>query len=92
MNVLKVFKDEKYMDMYFDNFVQYSGKHKEVSLSGGFIKTKEDIKVYFRTVTTIEEAWPMAGMNFKEIDYWGFHSFLDKDEEIMNFLNSRIRG
>lgn len=92
MNILKAFKDEKYMDMAFDNFVQYSGKHLEISLSNGTVKTANRDKVWFRTIDTLEKAHWLGGICFQRIDYTGLYDFMDEDEEIINYLNSRIRG
>jgi len=93
MNILKAFKDDKYMDMAFDNFVQYSGKHLEVSLSNGTVKTSKGDKVYFRTIDTLEKAHWLGGICFQKIDYMGYHECLyDEDEQIIQYLSSRVRG
>lgn len=92
MNILKVFKEEKYMDMAFHNFVQYSGLHRDISLSNGIVTTINRDRVWFRTIDTLEKAHWLGGICFQKVDYMDFHSFIDADEEIMNYLNSRIRG
>lgn len=92
MNILKAFKDDKYMDLAFDNFVQYSGKHLEVSLSNGIVKTAKGDKVYFRAIDTLEKAHWLGGICFQKIEYVGLFDFMEPDEEIINYLNSRIRG
>lgn len=93
MNILKAFKEEKYMDMCFDNFVQHSGKHRQISLSNGTVTTKDYDKIWFRTINSLEKAYWLGGICFQRVDYMGYADCIyDLDEEIMQYLNSRIRG
>lgn len=94
MNVLKIFKEEKYMNMSFDNFVQYSPKkHREISLSAGTVTTIDYDKIYFRTVDCVEKVHWLGGLSFQRVDDYGYHACIsDVDEEILNYINSRIRG
>ena len=93
MNILKAFKEDKYMDMAFDNFVQYSGKHREISLSQGIVTTLNHDKVWFRTIDSLDKAHWLGGVCFQRIDFTGFHGLIyDVDEEIIHYLNSRVRG
>jgi hypothetical protein len=93
MNILKAFKEEKYMDMAFDNFVQFSGRHREISLSRAIVTTKDYDQIYFRTIDEIEKAHWLGGICFQKLDTMGYNVLCsEKDEDIIAYLQSRIRG